>query len=359
MADGGGGALPDLSRLAVTPTGQMIAYDPATSNGHDACAITHEEFEEGEMVWRNSEDGPITALYKPEAIYRWLHTPRLSEDGNGLWEDPVTRKEVSYMRETNPTDGLLRWMSAKNATPIVIDADPKELQFMPLGGWRGAAGTRPPDNTGSDRGTFRLRSYQWLWDINTGMNAVTGKKSRLQFDIAYANGEKAHICYEPGALVQKGDRYRRPIYGPGNYYRMVGTRYGINVYRLTNMPGHMMSILWKFEENADEGRQVEADIDDAKANQRTELLPELYAKHKRIAPLWNLAADYTDWMIAFLTHVAPSEKAIVDEAGKADEDDDCEYRAFGGGMETLSPLDAIRVVPRWPDLEILKQLASY
>ena len=345
MARGGGGALPDLSRLAVTPTGQMVPYDPATSNGHDACAITHEEFEEGEMVWRNSEDGPITALYKPEAIYRWLHTLRDSKDSNGLWEDPVTRKDVSYARETNPADGLLRWMSAKNATPIVIDADPKELQYMPLFWWRNRFLTNGPHKGSDSVGPVRRRSYQWTNAVNWGLYAVTGKMMYFQFDIEYANGEKAHICYARGAVLQESDSNGRgKVWGPGTYYRMVGTRYGINVYRLTNMPGHLMSILRKFHLSTKPMEEVNAAIIDAEQNQRTDLLPELYEKQKRFQPQVAQAQDFAEWMRVFAYDAAPAEKEFIDVSAGTDTGE-LAFTAFGGGMETLSPLDAIRAVP--------------
>ena len=241
----------------------MIRYDPETSNGHDACAISQEEFEEGEMVWRNSEDGPITALYKPEAIYRWLHTARLGEEDSGLWEDPVTRKVVPYEREANPTDGLLRWMSTKHATPIVIDADPKGLRYMPLFGMRSWK-ARPAGRPSGPEGPIRTRSYQWLYDV---ANAITPGKSCVQFDIQYANEETAHIHYEKGDLLRRGDDYRPPVYGPGTYYRLIGTRYGINAYRLFNMPGHLMSIGWMFHVKLQPVRELEALIKKAEQSQ--------------------------------------------------------------------------------------------
>ena len=61
------------------------------------------------------------------------------------------------------------------------------------------------------------------------------------------------------------------------------------------------------------------------------------------------AEAYQRWAKSFLTEVAPGEKDIVKITGHWDDKEyetACEeYRAFGGGMETLSPLDVIRVVP--------------
>ena len=343
MARGNGGALPDLSRLSVTPTGQMVRYDPATSNGHDACAITHEEFEEGEMAWRNSEDGPISALYKPEAIYRWLHTPRLGQDNSGLWEDPITREEVSYMREANATDGLLPWMSAHNARPIIVHADPAELSKEPLRGSIRAYKVYPAERTADQR------SYEWMHAVYNGMGT---NKTAYEFSIEYNNGERAHIRYETGDVVRIGDGRRRAVYGPGTYYRMVGDGQVIKVYRLTNMPGHLVSILLHLEMDARPSARVAAAIKDAEENQRTDLLPDLRQQLARLAPLVDRSIAFTEWIGAFARDIAPSEMAILNIALKDVRDwensatVELEHRAFGGGMERHSPWDAVRVTPK-------------
>jgi hypothetical protein len=343
MARGGGGALPDLGRLSVTPTGQMVRYDPATSNGHDACAITQEEFEEGEMVWRNSEDGPISALYKPEAIYRWMHTPRPGQEDSGLWEDPITRQQVSYMREANATDGLLRWMSAHNARPIIVHADPSELSKEPMNALIKAFKVFTAERTADQR------SYEWMHAVYNGMGT---NKFAYEFSIEYKNGERAHIRYETGDVMRNGDGHRPVVYAPGTYYRMVGDGQVIKVYRLTNMPGHLMSILLHLARGARPASRVAAAIKDAEENQRTDLLPELYEKQKRCQPQLAQAQDFIKWFQEFASNIAPGERDILSiSAGDAREVEDVstvelENRAFGGGMEKYSPWDAVWVTPK-------------
>ena len=103
--------LPSLGALGLgPPTGPMATYTAqrkhdretrlakrAKGQRNDQCAISFEEFENGEAVWKspNSEH-----LYKPQEIYRQIHT-------NG-YVDPMTREPIPYDEATC----LYNWLRA-------------------------------------------------------------------------------------------------------------------------------------------------------------------------------------------------------------------------------------------------------
>lgn len=101
--------LPNLGALGLgPPTGPMVTYTAppghdretrlakrAKGQRNDQCAISFEEFRNGEEVWTspNSEH-----LYKPQEIYRQIHT-------NG-YVDPMTREPIPYDEATCLYDWL-------------------------------------------------------------------------------------------------------------------------------------------------------------------------------------------------------------------------------------------------------------
>lgn len=342
MARGGGGALPDLSRLSVTPTGQMVRYDPATSNGHDACAITHEEFEEGEMVWRNSEDGPIRALYKPWAIYHKLHHGRFHVPGvyrGGLWQDPVTGESVSYARETNPTDGLLRWMWAKNTRPIIVDADPAELHREPLRSFIKA------DRVFSGRPVNVMkRSFAWMHDVYKAMG--TGKAA-YEFNIRYKNNEWAYIRYERGDTVTSDDG--SVWYRAGKFYRMVKhPAHGVMIYPLANMWGHLAGILRHKQDALIPHRELKEAIKIAEQNNQKDRLLSLERQRDLMDAEVLQILNTSIWIRDFQSVKAPIGKYMLAVASWDEGASHNEHleRAIGGGMETLDAADVVRIEPQ-------------
>ena len=104
-------SLPSLGALGLgPPTGPMATYTAprkhdretrlakrAKGQRNDQCAISFEEFRDGEAVWKspNSEH-----LYKPQEIYQQIHT-------NG-YVDPMTREPIPYDEATC----LYNWLLA-------------------------------------------------------------------------------------------------------------------------------------------------------------------------------------------------------------------------------------------------------
>ena len=102
--------LPNLAGLSLgPPTGPMFTYTAppgharetrlakrAKGQRNDQCAISFEEFEDGEEVWQSPNSDH---LYKPQEIYRQIHT-------NG-YVDPMTREPIPYDEATCLYDWLI------------------------------------------------------------------------------------------------------------------------------------------------------------------------------------------------------------------------------------------------------------